>query len=235
MPKPHYAMQTMRVERQSSEHNPGISPHHTDRPGICKMGQEEKAAISNGSCGVVSGNRFRKRRWNNNDGDILVALVGTLDGQTEIVGLDLGQGRKLSVNMSQVEASDLLVKNLGQHVDLLLEFAALGELDILLGELLVIVLVQHDLSEDLVAETARHDEGAVASGTAKVDKTALGQQDDVTAVLQEEAVNLGLDVLDRRGVGLKPGNIDLNVEVPNVCVCRVSNLVLRANMERDKS
>ena len=45
-------------------------------------------------------------------------------------------------------------------------------------------------SVDLVGEGGRHDEAGVAHRAAKVDKTALGQQDDVLAVLQGEPVNL---------------------------------------------
>jgi hypothetical protein len=56
----------------------------------------------------------------------------------------------------------------------------------------------------------------VASGTAKVDKAALSEEDDVTARGHLEAVDLGLDVLDALGVGLEPGNVDLNVEVADV-------------------
>ena len=43
---------------------------------------------------------------------------------------------------------------------------------------------------DLVGEGSGHDEAGVAHGTAKVDKTALGQQDDILPVLQGETVNL---------------------------------------------
>jgi hypothetical protein len=56
----------------------------------------------------------------------------------------------------------------------------------------------------------------VTGGTAKVDKTTLGEEDDVTARRHEETVNLGLDVLDRGGVLLQPGNVNLNVKVTNV-------------------
>jgi len=56
----------------------------------------------------------------------------------------------------------------------------------------------------------------VTGGTTKVDETSLGEEDDVAAVLHEEAVDLWLDVLDALGVGLQPGNVDLNVEVTNV-------------------
>lgn len=38
----------------------------------------------------------------------------------------------------------------------------------------------------------------------------------MAAVLHEEAVNLGLDVLDALGVGLQPSDVDLNIEVTNV-------------------
>jgi hypothetical protein len=56
----------------------------------------------------------------------------------------------------------------------------------------------------------------VASGAAKVDQAALSQEDEVAAVLHQEAVNLGLDVLAGLGVGLEPRNVNLNVEVADV-------------------
>jgi hypothetical protein len=62
----------------------------------------------------------------------------------------------------------------------------------------------------------------VASGAAKVDKAALGEEDDVTARGHLEAVDLGLDVLDALGVGLEPGNVNLNVEVADVLRSMVS-------------
>jgi hypothetical protein len=58
----------------------------------------------------------------------------------------------------------------------------------------------------------------VASGAAQVDQATLGEEDDVAARGHEEAVDLGLDVLDILGVGLEPGNVNLNVEVANVWV-----------------
>lgn len=129
--------------------------------------------------------------------------------------------------MLKVEKSDLLVEDLGEDVDTnghdtvleltnTLTLASASELDVLLAESLVTSLEQHDLGKDLVGEGAGHDEGRVAGGTAKVDKTTLGEEDDVTAGRHEETVNLGLDVLDRGGVLLQPGNVDLNVEVTNV-------------------
>lgn len=147
---------------------------------------------------------------------VVVGLVRTLDGQTEVLGLDGGHLGQLGVDVGQVEGGDLLVEDLGQDVDADVELAGLAELDVLLAESLVLGLEQHDLGKDLVGEGAGHDEGRVAGGAAKVDETALGEEDDVAAALHGEAVNLGLDALDAGSVGLEPGNVDLNVEVANV-------------------
>jgi len=56
----------------------------------------------------------------------------------------------------------------------------------------------------------------VGGGTAKVDKTTFGEQDNVTTVLHEEAVDLRLDVLNGFRVGFDPSYVDFNVEVTNV-------------------
>lgn len=117
--------------------------------------------------------------------------------------------------MVQVAASDLLVELLGQNVDTDGLAATGTELDVLLAEGLVLGLEESDLSKDLVGEGAGHDEGRVAGGTAKVDKTTLGEEDDVLAV-ELVTVNLGLDVLDGLGVGLQPGDVNLDIEVTDV-------------------
>lgn len=145
-----------------------------------------------------------------------VGLVRALDGETEVVGLDLGEGRQLDVAVSKVETGDLLVEDLGENVDTDLELVGLGELNVLLDPGLVVGLEEHDLGKDLVGERAGHDEGRVTSGTTEVDKATLGEEDDVTAGGHGEAVNLGLDVLNALGVLLEPGNVDLDIEVTNV-------------------
>lgn len=156
-----------------------------------------------------------------------VALEWALDWQAHVLGLDLGELAELGVDVVQVQESDLLVEDLGQDVDTDVHLSALdiadalalvgtSEFDVLLAELLIAGLVEHDLGKDLVGEGAGHDEGGVAGGTAKVDETTLGEKDDVTAVGHQEAVNLRLDVLDGLGVLLEPGNVDLNVEVTDV-------------------
>lgn len=77
----------------------------------------------------------------------------------------------------------------------------------------LLVVPESDLGRDLVGERARHDERGVASGAAKVDKTALGEEDDVAAVGEGEEVNLRLDVDVLDGVGLQPRDVDLDIEV----------------------
>ena len=56
----------------------------------------------------------------------------------------------------------------------------------------------------------------MASGTSQVNETSLSEKDDVTATLHEEAVNLGLDVLHAGSVLLQPGDVNFNIEMPDV-------------------
>jgi len=131
----------------------------------------------------------------------VVRLERTFDGDTQVVGLLLGQLGKAGSELVKVKTGDLLIELLGQEVDSQGVLALLGP--------------QGDLSKNLVAERGGHDERGVASGTAEVDKTTLSQEDDVTAVLQGVTINLGLNV-DLGSVGVHPGDVDLNVEVTNV-------------------
>lgn len=148
-----------------------------------------------------------------------VTLERAVDVQTKVVGLNIREPGQLGVDVLQVEEGDLLVEDLGENVDTDLLLASGAELDVLLAEGGILGLEQGDLSENLVGEGAGHDEGGVASSTAKVDKAALSQEDDVTAVGHQETVDLGLDVLHRLGVGLEPGNVNLDIEVANVYIC----------------
>ena len=148
--------------------------------------------------------------------DSHVALVRTLNSEAKVLGLRLAQAGELGTNVRQVKPGDLLIQDLGQDKDAGLELVSLGELDVLLAKGLVLVLEQHDLGEDLVGEGAGHDEGGVTGGTAQVDETALGEEDETASAGHEVAVDLGLDVLDRLGVLLQPGNVNLVVEVTNI-------------------
>lgn len=132
----------------------------------------------------------------------MVGLVRTLDGQTKVVGLDLGHGGELDAELSQVGTSDLLVKRLGEHVDT--ERVSLR------------VSPKGDLSQNLVGKRAGHDERGVTGTTTEVDETTFSKEDNVSAALHGKSVNLGLDVNALSSVGLEPSNIDLNVEVTDV-------------------
>lgn len=145
-----------------------------------------------------------------------IALERTGNIQTKVLGLNGSELGQLGIDVLQVEQSNLLVQDLGKNVDANGLLAGGAELDVLLAKGLVLGLEQSNLGKNLVGEGAGHDEGRVAGGTAKVDQTTLGKEDDVAAVGHQVAVNLGLNVLDGLGVGLEPGNVNLNVEVTNV-------------------
>jgi hypothetical protein len=148
--------------------------------------------------------------------DLHLWLVGTLNLQTEVLSLDGCKLGELDVDVLEVEHGNLLVEDLGEDVNTNWLLASDTEFDVFLAEVGVLRLVEEDLGKDLVGERAGHDERGVAGGTAKVNKAALSEEEDVAAVGHEEAVNLGLDALDGLGVGLEPRNIDLNIEMSNV-------------------
>lgn len=56
----------------------------------------------------------------------------------------------------------------------------------------------------------------MTGSTSEIDKAALGKEYDMTTVVHKEAVDLGLDVLDRFGICFQPGNIDLDVKMSDV-------------------
>jgi hypothetical protein len=56
----------------------------------------------------------------------------------------------------------------------------------------------------------------VTGGTSEIDETAICQKNNMSTRGQKVAVDLGLDVGDGLGVGLEPGNINLNIEMSNV-------------------
>jgi hypothetical protein len=147
---------------------------------------------------------------------VVIGLVWTLLWDTQVVGLGGGELGELDTEVVQVESGDGLVQDLWEGVDAELEWARLGEFDVLLAEVVVLGVEESDLSDDLVSERAGHDEGGVAGGTAQVDQSALGEEDDVTAVLEEVSVDLWLDVDDRLGVRLQPSTVNLVVKVTDV-------------------
>lgn len=56
----------------------------------------------------------------------------------------------------------------------------------------------------------------MTGSASKVDQTTLGEEYDMTAILHQIAVDLGLDVSDRFSIGFQPGNVDLDIEMANI-------------------
>jgi len=88
---------------------------------------------------------------------VLHLLEGSGDGDINVVGLLGGEGSKFGTKMGQMEGGDLLVKLLGEDVDLA-DFVFV----------VILVLPELDLSEDLVGEGAGHDERGMAGGATEV-------------------------------------------------------------------
>ncbi len=119
----------------------------------------------------------------------------------------------MHADLREVEARDLLVELLRQHVDLAgLELHA-GHLVLALGR----VRPQRDLRDGLVGERVRHHERRVTRRAAEVHEAAAREQRDPLAAREDELIDLRLDVLllDLLVV-LEPGDLDLAVEVADV-------------------
>jgi hypothetical protein len=66
----------------------------------------------------------------------VLGFEGAGAGQVEVVGLRRAEGCQLDVELVEVEGGDLLVEVIGQHVDLVLILAVVGE-ELDLGQHLV--------------------------------------------------------------------------------------------------
>jgi hypothetical protein len=132
---------------------------------------------------------------------VVRSFVRTTGRDIKIFGLDRGELCELHVELGEVGAGNLFIKLLGEHVHT--QRKRVGGLP------------KRDLSKNLVAEGAGHDERWVTGGTAEVNKSALSKEKNVTARSHGEAVHLRFYVDDRLGVGFEPSNIDFNVEVTN--------------------
>ena len=102
----------------------------------------------------------------------------------------------------EVQASHFFVQMLGQHIDLA---------DIV-G---VLVCKQLDLRNRLVGKRRRHHETGVTRAAAQVHQTALGQQDDLFAIREDDVVDLGLDFFPL-ALFFQLGHLDFVVEVADV-------------------
>lgn len=132
----------------------------------------------------------KKYRHNNQkqatDEHTVVGLVGSIDVDTNVLGLRLVHDGELGTKLLQMETGDFFIELLGHGVH----------------SNLVVLLPQGNLCQDLVGKRAGHDKGWVASGTSQIDQTAFSQQNDGVSIRENKLVHLGLDVdsLDSREV-----------------------------------
>lgn len=134
---------------------------------------------------------------------VVLCLEWTLGRKSSVLSLNVGHLLELDSKLGQVKAGDLLIEQLGQNVDTKRVFALLG-------------IPECNLGKDLVGEGHGHDKGWVSSGTSQVDKSALSEQNDVVTIWHQESIDLRLNVGDRLCVGLKPRNVNFDVEVSDV-------------------
>jgi len=110
---------------------------------------------------------------------IVIRLVGSVHTDTDIVSLFIAELSKLGTKFPEMEASDFLVKLLGQRVD----------------ANLIVVAPNRDLCKGLICEAVGHHKAGMTSSTSKIDQTTLGEEDNGVTVRKGIAINLRLDVL----------------------------------------
>ena len=135
---------------------------------------------------------------------VSVRLVRSLNGDSDIVGLLLGEDGEVSSEGAEVEPGDLLVEELREDEDV--------STSVLSG---VLLLPELELGEGLVGEGGGHDEGRVAGGASEVEEAALSEDDDGVSILEDELVDLGLDVVPSGDLH-EALHVDLVVEVTDV-------------------
>jgi len=122
-----------------------------------------------------------------------------------VFGLFVGQYGQFGAELVQVEAGNLFVQVLGENVHLV--FVFLG----------VFLFPQFKLGNNLISETARHDETGVTGGATKIQQTAFSKDNDTVTIGPDEAVNLRFDVLSGDSFVVQDtSHIDFVIEVTNV-------------------
>ena len=111
---------------------------------------------------------------------VLVGLVGPVDGDAEVAGLLLGEGRQLARRACRGGAGPPSRRGAWAGRTPGLVGGGVGE--------------QLHLGHHLVGEAVGHHEAGMAGGAAQVEQPALGQHDDGVAVGEHPLVDLGLDV-----------------------------------------
>ena len=154
----------------------------------------------------------------------MVHFVRTPNFQAKIVGLSSTQGSKFDVESTQVSASDLLIQGFGQHAGKAEHILVIspetknGKTKDLLNTNRVrfVISPESNLGKDLVREGTRHYERRVTMGTAEVNQTAIGEEDDVSAAGHGISVNLRLDINVLLSSLLEPCDINFYIEMTDV-------------------
>merc|ERR1712232_767976 len=107
------------------------------------------------------------------------------DLDADIVCLLLRERREFGTERGEVQSSHLLIKLLGQQIDVVLVALAL-----------LPILQQVELTKHLVGEGARHHERRVPSGTTEVKEAARGEDNNPVAIWEDKTIHLRFDVLD---------------------------------------
>merc|ERR1712226_356252 len=115
---------------------------------------------------------------------VSVAFEGSIDLDTDVIGLLLTWNCHLGTQCWEVQACYLLIQVLWQQVDLV--FVALVFLP---------VCEKVELAKDLIREGAGHHKRWVTSGASQVQQTSRRQHNDAMAVREHEAVHLRFDIL----------------------------------------
>lgn len=93
---------------------------------------------------------------------VMVGLVRTVDGEVQVLGLNVRERSKFDIESLEVSTSDLLIELFREHVYTEREFLR--------------SCPESNLRKDLVRERARHDERRVTSSTA-INVTSTTQED----------------------------------------------------------
>lgn len=104
-----------------------------------------------------------------------------------------------------MKSSDFLVKFLRKFVNFISVFSTVS------------LLPEFNLSEGLVSERVRHDEGRMSSSATQIEKSSLSKKDNSMAIREEPLINLRLDI---DSLYVRPGAetivIDFVIEMSNV-------------------
>ena len=129
----------------------------------------------------------------------MLRLIGSFYRNAYVICLSLRKLRKMYAYALQVQASYLLIKMLGQAININR----------------ILLIEELNLSQRLVGETVAHNKAGVTCSATQVNQTAIGQKDYAVSVREEVTVHLRLYVLtlDTRYL-LEFVNLDLTVKCP---------------------